>query len=134
VAQSAKHRVTVQAQAWDQHSGRYVATDQAIETDAEKLEKVRSNSTSNRFLKGPVPWDWLIRASRLPGRALVVGLCLWRLKGATRNNTIKLSNTELEPFGIDRAAKSRGLTALEGAGLIKVDHIPGRWSSVTLLT
>jgi hypothetical protein len=130
------HPVIVQAHAWDRHLGRYVATDQIAESDVAALEHVEIElaGKSNRFLKGPIPWNWIIRASRLPGQALVLGLCLWRLKGATRKDTVMLSNTELEPFGIDRAAKSRGLAALEKEGLIKVDHKPGRWSNITLLT
>jgi hypothetical protein len=70
----------------------------------------------------------------LPGQALVLGLCLWRLKGATQKDTVALSNRELKPLGIDRAAKSRGLAALEKAGLIKVERKPGRWSNITLVT
>jgi hypothetical protein len=127
--------VSIQAHGWDRKSGRYIATDQVVETDVGALERVKIKPVrnTNRFLKGPIPWDWIIRASELPGKALLLGLCLWRLKGATRSDTVALSNTELEPFGIDRAAKSRGLSALERAGLIKVDRKPGRWSNITLL-
>src|SRR4051794_31683554 len=73
------------------------------------------------FLKGPIPWQWIIRASELPGKALVVGLCLWRLKGAMKKNMIPLGNVELVPFRVDRAAKSRALAALERAGLISIE-------------
>ena len=85
------------------------------------------------FLKGPIPWHWIIRASKLPGKALIVGLCLWRLKGATKKNAIPLSNVELEPFGVDRAAQSRALAALEQAGLISIERHRGRWSIITLV-
>jgi hypothetical protein len=136
VAKSATHPVTVQPHAWDRHSGTYVATDQLVETDFAASEHVKTKlgRTRDRFLKGPIPWNWIIRASRLPGKALLLGLCLWRLKGATRRDTVVLSNTELAPFGIDRAAKSRGLAVLEKAGLIRVDRKPRRWSNITLLT
>jgi hypothetical protein len=33
---------------------------------------------AERFLRGPVPWPWLVRAMALPGKALAVGLILWR--------------------------------------------------------
>jgi hypothetical protein len=107
-----------------------------VETDVMKLERatIEPVHNSKRFLKGPIPWNWIIRASALPGKAHVIGLCLWRLKGAMRSDTVALSNSELAPFGIDRAAKSRGLAELEKAGLIKVNHNPGRWSDITLLT
>jgi hypothetical protein len=32
-----------------------------------------------KFLRGPIPWDWLSVASRLPGKALQVGLAIWHL-------------------------------------------------------
>ena len=136
MARRAAHDMTLQAYDWDRRSGTYVATDAFVEPDAAASENVKAKlgHNSKRFLKGPIPWSWIIRASGLPRQALVLGLCLWRLKGATQKDTVLLSNTELEPFGIDRAAKSRGLAALEKAGLIKVDRKRGRWANITLLT
>jgi hypothetical protein len=136
VTKSGNHPVTVQGHIWDRRSGKYVVMDQFVETDARESAGIETKPApnSNRFLKGPIPWDWIIRASGLPGPALTIGLCLWRLKGATRKDTVALGNAELRPFGIDRAAKSRGLAALEKVGLIKVDRNPGRWSNITLLT
>jgi DNA-binding transcriptional ArsR family regulator len=116
--------------AWDPKAGAYVPTD----TMTNNIERpVRPTISRSKFLKGPVPWAWLITASQLKGRALEVGLCLWRLKGATHKDSILLSNSELEPFGIDRAAKSRALSALEKAGLIAVARTRGRWPTVTVL-
>src|SRR5215831_20452482 len=106
----------VEELAWDRISGSFVPKDVLV---ARKAAAEKPPST-DRFLKGPVPWEWIIRASRLPGKTLILGLCLWRLKGATRKPSVLLSNSELGPFGIDRAAKSRGLAALEKAGLISV--------------
>jgi hypothetical protein len=87
-----------------------------------------------RFLKGPVPMSWLAAAARLPGKALAVGLALWRLAGATKSQTILLSTTEVALLGVDRNAKSRALRMLEMAGLISVERRPGRLPRVTILT
>jgi DNA-binding transcriptional ArsR family regulator len=135
MSKSATRLAIVQAHAWDPSLGTYVATGQCVEAEVAALEqvKIKPARNANRFLKGPIPWDWIIRAYGLPGQALLLGLCLWRLKGATRRDTVPLSNTELAPFGIDRAAKSRGLAALEKAGLINVDRQRGRWSNITIL-
>jgi hypothetical protein len=119
---------------WDSNSGRYYVNADTVNVDPTVSLKVKGKKPTNLFIKGPIPWDWLVRASALPGKALVVGLCLWRLKGATRKNTISLGNSELTPFGIDRAAKSRAIAALEGAALIEVTRNCGRWSDITLLT
>jgi hypothetical protein len=56
----------------------------------------RRNQPINKFLKGPVPWKWIEKAARLPGKSIAVGFCIWRLMGATRSSTIKLSNKECD--------------------------------------
>ena len=123
----------VQRHLWDRERGTYVPVDDLVETEAERSEiKKFGGGKKRRFLKGPVPWDWIWRASQLPGKALVIGLCIWRLSGATGKRAVPLSNSELRPFGIDRAAKSRGLAALEKAGLIAVSRSRGRWPLITL--
>ncbi len=87
----------------------------------------------SKFLKGPVPWAWIEVAAQLPAKCLAVGLCLWRLAGATRSETIKLSNKECEALGVSRHAKSRALKHLEAANLIKVEHHQGRFPRITIL-
>jgi hypothetical protein len=96
-------------------------------------EVAEQSKPHGRHLKGPIPWDWVVRASMLPDKALVVGLCLWRISGATKSKSVVLANRELEPFGIGRSTKTRALAALEGAGLIRTESHPGRWSYITLL-
>lgn len=120
---------------WDKAASRFVPTADRAQ-DGETLHgrpQMKVRQTRSRFLKGPVPWEWIIRASELPGNALIVGLCLWRLRGAVRSEAVTLGNAELRPFGIDRAAKSRALTALEDAGLIAVERKVGGLPIVTLL-
>jgi hypothetical protein len=69
---------------------------------------------------------------KLPGHALLVGLCIWRLAGATKSYNVSFGNSDLKPLGIDRAAKSRALQALETAGLISLARRRGRFPTVTL--
>jgi DNA-binding transcriptional ArsR family regulator len=136
MATYSRRRVQEQPFTWDKAVGQFVPTTDRVEVEAARLSglEAKVQHRRSRFLKGPVPWEWLIRASGLPGKALTVGLCLWRLSGAMGNRTVTLGNAELEPFGIDRPAKSRALDALEKAGLIKAERKPGRWPIVTLLT
>ncbi len=42
-------------------------------------------------------------------------------------------NSDLKPLGIDRAAKSRALRALEQGGLVKINRQQGRFPTVTLI-
>jgi hypothetical protein len=83
------------------------------------------------FLKGPVPWAWLVRAGRLRGRALHVGLCLWREAGRRNNRTVRLCLATIG-LGLTRWATRRGLSALESAELVSVQRTPGRCLTVEL--
>jgi len=120
---------------WDPAQKIYLAAGNPSEVEGPQQRESTTirPAPSSRFLRGPVPWPWVIRAASLPGKALIVGLCLWRLRGAKNSDSVMLANSELRPFGIGRAAKSRAITALEKAGLISVKRCPGRFPIVTLL-
>jgi hypothetical protein len=87
----------------------------------------------DHFLKGPIPMDWLQAAARSPGRALHVAIVLWYHAGVSKNAKIKVNLSRMGAFGLDRHSASRGLKALEEAGLVTVDRAPGRNATVTLL-
>ncbi len=86
-----------------------------------------------RFLKGPIPWDWLDQAARQPGKALHVAIALWFLAGVKRTRTVALSGSVLSGLSVKRHSGYRGLTALEQAGLVRVERHPGRNPIVTIL-
>jgi hypothetical protein len=86
-----------------------------------------------RFLRGPIPWDWLSVAAGLPGKALQVGLAVWHLAGLKNAMTAELSRVPLENLGVTRQAGYRGLKALENAGLIKAERRRGCKTRVTIL-
>lgn len=122
----------VERKIWSPLHGRFIATGETTDVDINTL-KPEAKIPSGRFLKGPIPWSWIAAAAALPSRGLLVGLCLWRLVGAMKNDTISFGNSDLRQLGIDRATKSRALRALESACLIKVAHQPGRFPTVTVL-
>ena len=80
----------------------------------------------SRFIKGPIPLDWLLSAARLSESALKVGLILWYLAGLNKSDTVKLSNRYLGDIGLSRNGKYRGLAALENAGLVTYSQDNGR--------
>jgi hypothetical protein len=86
-----------------------------------------------RFLKGPIPWPWLERAGALPGKALHVAIRLWHEVGLTRTSKVSISMTGMERMGISRFAATRGLAALEGAGLVSVVRHAGRKAQVVVV-
>jgi hypothetical protein len=86
-----------------------------------------------KFLKGPVPWDWLARAMALPGKALHVGLMLWLHSGMANRRTVHFCLARAEAEGIPTRTARRAVRALERAGLVSVVQRPGRGLEVTIL-
>lgn len=85
-----------------------------------------------RFLKGPIPWDWLDRAGRLPGKALAVGLVLWHRAGMAGERTVRLNHSRAAGLGLGEHSSRRGLQELERAGLVSVHRELGRALEVTI--
>jgi DNA-binding transcriptional ArsR family regulator len=98
--------------------------------EAMRLSPVPRHGAGELFLKGPIPWAWLHRAICLPGRALHVALQLWFHAGIAGNGIVAIN---LSRLSVDRSAASRGLAALEAAGLVRVQRKPGRKPLVTIL-
>ncbi len=86
-----------------------------------------------RFIKGPIPLEWIQAAARLPGRSLHVGLVLWYLAGVRRSKQGPISYTVASHFGLSRHVVYRGLAWLEEAGLITVLRKHGRRLGFTLM-
>jgi hypothetical protein len=85
------------------------------------------------FLRGPIPWTWLEAAARLRGKALALGLVLWReagRRGGRRTVKLCLSRAGL---GLNESAARRALRSLEAAGLVRIDRQPGHGLFVTIL-
>jgi hypothetical protein len=96
-------------------------------------KKPPRHKAGEKFLKGPIPWNWLAQAASLTGRAIQVALALWFLVGVTRRRTVALSGSVLRDLGVDRYAGYRGLNALEEAGLVSVSRHAGQNPMVTIL-
>jgi DNA-binding transcriptional ArsR family regulator len=83
----------------------------------------------------PDPFDvqWVVQASRLGVKALLVGLALWHLKKLRQADTFTVSNLMMREWGVQPDAKSRALRALERDGLIRVERRGKRSPHVTLV-
>jgi hypothetical protein len=99
---------------------------------AKGTNRLPRHKPGGRFLKGPIPWDWLSVAARLPGKALHVATALWFAAGIKNTRVVALSGKVLRDMGVQRNAGYRGLDALEGAGLVSVDRHSGRCPLVTM--
>ena len=101
-----------------------------------KRDKAPRHKGGERFLRGPIPWDWLCGAAAASkgGAAIKVALALWHISGLNRQaKTVVLTGKVLRELGVERHAGYRGLEALETAGLVAVDRHPGRRPVVTIL-
>jgi hypothetical protein len=104
-----------------------------VATPARKHKSLPRSRKTVRFLKGPIPWPWLLKAMRLPGKALAVALMLWKEAGCARRRTIHFCVTRAVAEGIPITTARRAIHALEQAGLVEIHRRPGRGLEVTLL-
>ena len=86
------------------------------------------------FLKGPIPWNWLVKAGQLPGKALHVAQFIWLMVGMKRSAHVGISLSRVSrDFHFSRASAIRGLRSLEKRGLVSVSRGAGRKPIVTVL-
>jgi len=100
--------------------------------DRQAEVKTRERKVLDRFLRGPIPWTWLVEAARLPGRTLHLGMVIWHLEGFQQTGTVKLKPSLCRELGMDRHASYRALKELERAGLVSVTRKRGAAAMVTL--
>ena len=81
----------------------------------------RVSPIRGKFIAGPVDVSWLVQASQLGVKALLVGLALWHIRGLRKADTFIVSNIMVQDWGILPDAKRRALRKLEEAGLIRVE-------------
>jgi hypothetical protein len=104
-----------------------------IESCPEPPKKPKRRRIAGNFVKGPIPTEWLQKASALPGKAFQMGVVIWYLYGLRKDTTVTLGNGLLEQFHISRKARYRCLKALEGAGLIAVEYRKDHNPRVTII-
>ena len=97
-------------------------------TGAKQRRRVRG-----QFLKGPIPWNWITCAMRLPGKALHVAVVLWQEAGFRKSRHVKFRMSKIDRVGFTRWTARRALVNLEEAKLIKIDRKPGQLLQVEIL-
>ena len=91
------------------------------------------NPVKKKFLKGPIPLDWLTAAARLPGKAINVGIALWWLAGMSKTGALKLTRQSQLALNISKDAERDGLRRLRQAGLIELTAQPGQRHIVRII-
>src|SRR3954451_24687560 len=87
-----------------------------------------------QFIKGPLPLGWVAKAARAGHPQAVPVLLALKYKADTlRQPWVKPPAAVLRLFGVDRAARSGAIAALERAGLVQVQRRRGRPPLVRLV-
>ena len=85
-----------------------------------------------RFIKGPIPLDWIEVAIPLGRKAINVAMAIWYCYGFKHETEIKLTPTKLKPFRVTTETARTILHKFEAAGLVSVDRKQGRSPLVTI--
>ena len=93
----------------------------------------KDNPVKKKFLKGPVPLDWLTAVTQLPGKAINVGIALWWIAGMSKTGELKLTRQAQLAFNISKDAERDALRRLQQAGLIELTARPGQRHTVRIV-
>jgi hypothetical protein len=97
------------------------------------LRPIPKHEQGGRFVRGPVPYDWLRVALSFGGKAGNLAWALWWLVGIERVNPVRLTARVLRDFSISTRASRRLLVDFERAGLLRVDRQRGRGPVVEIV-
>ena len=107
--------------------------DSEITARQNKIKGTNRHIHYNKFIKGPIPLEWVKKSAKLLVKVMNIILILWYLKGLTKEDTIKMTGKLLDDFSVSRQAMYRCLENLENAGLISVKTHIGRCTEVKII-
>lgn len=105
-----------------------------VDLDIGPVKRLRYNADTGahhesapveKFIKGPIPLNWISRANALPGKAGAVGLALWFLVGVQGSRTVKLTGEVERIAGCGRKAVYRALAEMALHQLIEINRRSG---------
>ena len=118
---------------WDRYTIEELRLDPSFVEEPKR--KRRAPRIKGRFLKGPIPMDWLMAAhTKCGGAAVYVGVVLWHLSGMKRGElTFPISNVLAGGYGIARQTKHNALHSLQAAGLVQLEQRGRKAVAVTIV-
>ena len=96
------------------------------------LASVDLPDKGDRYLRGPIPMDWLRAASRCGLRAEAVAMLLWYAAGWQKSNPAKLTPAILSELRVHPKTARRILGKFQDVGLVDVEFHRGRSPLVTI--
>ena len=85
-----------------------------------------------RFIRGPIPLEWMKLASKCGNRSEAVALLLWYAASLQRSNPVRLPKTILDELGVHTRTAKRVLVRMAEFGLVDVEFHRGRSPLVTI--
>ncbi len=86
-----------------------------------------------KFVRGPIPWNWLMATGQLSPSSVGVGLVLWFLSGCAKSRVVKFSYKRAADLGLKRKSVYSALKSMEAAGLVSITRHRGKCPVVTIL-
>jgi hypothetical protein len=100
-------------------------------TDAVLAELGYKFPARQLFVKGPLPLDWLVRVDVVPS-SLLLALAI-KMIADMRTGPVCLSKGLSGRLGLSRDKRRRAIDALENAGIIRTERLPGRAVQIWLI-
>ena len=63
----------------------------SIESCPKPPRRSKRRRIAGNFVKGPIPIEWLQKASALPGKAFQMGVVIWYLSGLRKDTTVTVT-------------------------------------------
>jgi hypothetical protein len=89
---------------------------------------------SEPYIRGPIPLWWVKAAASIPGKALFVGLMIWRWYHISGKQPVKCSQEKFSDIGISRSHRKRILSDLRDSGLISFSQESNKAPMVSVVT
>ena len=85
------------------------------------------------FIKGPIPFEWLMSANQISKSAGLIGIGLWFYVGLYKKYQFKIDGKLDKLTGISRQTRQIALSKLHKAGLIELNKYPGAYPHVKVI-
>lgn len=98
----------------------------------EPRQDIPRHGPKDRFIKGPIPMDWLRAANKCGRQAMSVATLVWFAAGLQRSNPVKITPSVLSELAVTPRTARRVLERMQHIGLVAVEFHRGRSPLVTI--
>ena len=104
------------------------------QTRSKKINRLSLPQPGNgKFVKGPIPLNWLRAANTCGRKSISVAVLLWYASALQKSNPVKLSRDVLAELSLSPKTAKRVLDRMRSIGIVDVQFHRGRSPVVTIL-